>query len=228
MSRSAVRAVALGVAASLLVALAASAQNASPTAGAIVVDPADCTVAPRSFADVQAVVATPISTSLEATAAASGTLLAGDQRSFIPPAGQVADPATVSAATGTIRQFYSCLAAKNAGAVAAFVTDDFIRLYLFAGVGPFAPTIAETPPTGTPPSDTAATALPTAARGDRLVVRDVQTLPDGRVGALVDLMSDSGTREDYVLLSERNGHYLIEALRAGVDGNPTGELTPTP
>ncbi len=184
----------LALAAILLGPAAAAAQDATPPAGAPVagevLDPALCTVAPRSPASLLAL-ATP------AAAAAAAATPAAPEIPFGAFAGAPADPETAAAYAAFVREFWACNGSPDFRQVLALVTDEELRRS-------FAPedlaAIAR-PPEGTP--EAGAGPGPTTL----FAVLGVAVLADGRVGAysVVDTPGDP-------LLVEVN--YLIAAETA--------------
>ena len=187
-----------------------------------------CDVAPRPVKDLLAVVATPI-----AGAPAPGELPGEELEphgdpvpvGFTPPSGEPVDAATTAAVADLAAQYVACANADEVLALAALVTDDFLR-------GSFA-----APPSGKPGAGAGVflgtpEPRPAVARTKLLAVREVGRLKDGRIGALIDVLDPTNERSagdpstDYLLLVEVDGGLLIDEYRAGVAVPPAG--TPTP
>jgi len=209
----------------LVVAAPTAAQEATPAVGPT--DPAACTVARRSADEVAAQVA---AATPEPVADGPFELPGGDLEplgtpvpvGFAPPVGEPVDAATEAAVAEVARQYVACANADDVLALAALVSDRFLQRSFAA-----------------PPAGGAAAGVfvatpqprPAVARTTLLAVRDVWRLPDGRVGALVDLIDPTdkrargGPSTDYLTLVEEDGRWLIDEYRSGVGTPPA---TPTP
>lgn len=151
------------------------------------VDPAECTVAPRSIANIEALRATPSAGSAEQTQSPSieseGQL----------PHGQPADEQTAAAIRAVEHQFVACYNADDLPRVLALVSDDIARQIL---------TDLNDPPLSATSMATPSVPL---APGDRITlfpVSDVRILSDGRVGAMVAW----GNPSDLTTVQEANFH----------------------
>jgi ketosteroid isomerase-like protein len=100
---------------------AARAQGGTPTAGLDAPAAAECTVAPRSEDELQALfrkaAATPIPTSLE---------LAASPTPAIAPLGDPADEQTVAEISATWREFIACISAGDQARLFALFSDDMV------------------------------------------------------------------------------------------------------
>jgi hypothetical protein len=133
-------------------------QASAPVGQLITPDPSECTVAPRTAAELDAILASP----------ANGEALAEavSQPGLQLPEGQPADAATTASVEATYRQMTACLNAGNDLAAFALWTDDALRQ---AQIRPG----TETPPTPIPDGERSAFQL-----------REVRVLADGRLVAV--------------------------------------------
>jgi hypothetical protein len=202
---------------------------ASPALGQAGTPPpvVECTVEPRPLKDVLAVVATPLAEApapWELPGQEPDPLGTPVPVRFTPAFGEPVDAATEAAVAAVAAQYVACANADDVLALAALVSDDFLR-------GSFA-----APPTGKPGAGAGVFLAtpeprPEVARTTLLGVREVGRLKDGRLGALVDVLDPTNERAegapstDYLLLLERDGALLIDEYRAGVGVPPAA--TPT-
>jgi len=156
--------------------------------------PDECTVAPRSIASLEALAdlnAPEPGDFIDETLATPGTI----------PAGQPADPETVTAVSGAVRQLIACSNAR----------DPLRRLALFSDAS-LKPTFARGP------SDafvrlaaTPAIPLPAEIRVSIVSIADVQLLADGRVRATVSV--DNPTTHSHGPLGEElAGQQTLEVV----------------
>ncbi len=159
----------LGLALCALAALlptVAAAQDATP-AGGEAPAPADCQVAPRSLASLQALAATPVPTATVAPASPTP---------FAMPAGLLADEATRKAITATIHELVACINAGDLPRALALYSDRLVGRIL-PNLGPLTETSYNGAATPQP--------VPTKDRTVLIEFRDILILPDRRVAALV-------------------------------------------
>jgi ketosteroid isomerase-like protein len=144
----------------------------APAAGStpVVPDPAECRVAPRSLASLQALETTP-------PPAPTAVTWPPDVPSEADlPQGPPADPATARAIAAVAREYVACVNAWDLPRLLALVSDDSLRRSV-AAEGPI--TAEEYAEMATPyPADPAGWAT-------LLAVRDARVLADGRVGAVL-------------------------------------------
>jgi hypothetical protein len=104
-----------------------TAQKGTPTASPDAPSPEECTVAPRSEAELRAhfreVVATPIPADLEAVATPA-----------VPPTGAPADAETVAAVTATWREYLACISAGDQPRMFALLSDAMVRRQLLVDI----------------------------------------------------------------------------------------------
>ena len=167
------------------------AQDVTPIAGEGV-DPAECRVAPRPAEFFERLAETP------GAEEGGDSDTAGSPTPFAQPEGEPADEGTVDAVAATSRELVACLNAGDYLRAYALYTDDYLRRN-------FSPdeiaAIAATPE-----------AVEEAARAVFRGVRDVATLDDGRVGALVDTANpdDDGDVTTYTVFVEEGDRYRID------------------
>jgi hypothetical protein len=165
-----------------------------------------------------------------------------------PPAwlaGAPADPATAQAVAAAMREALACVNGGNYLAVAALVTDDYLRFWLREAAQRRIAASAFDPRSlgpigrraswvGSPADFLSEPAVATA--GDRVAlvaVRDVRLLADGRVGALVETADPTHAPRgatDIVVFVEAGGRYLIDeeyatpgVREAGAAADPAGD-----
>lgn len=177
-----------------LLPAATLARQATPAAdGFVTPDPAACQVAPRDVAELQAWVATPAA----AAPAAAGTPAL--------PVGEPADAATVAAITATAEELYACYNANAFLQVYALYTDRYLAASLAQeDINPEALTLFATP---IAPQD--------ADARFAIQVRDVETLPDGRVGAWIDSRNPLGGNVEsaaYYVFVEEDGAWRVDDI----------------
>jgi hypothetical protein len=161
-------------------------QETPPAADFISPDLAECTMAPRDLAALQAIAAVP-------DQAASDALLAA---MAIPgldaPAGQPADAATAEAVEATYRQMTACFNAGRDLAAYALWTDKALRQIRVQ-----------------PPATDAVQAVP-SERQTAVRVTEVRVLPDGRVVALWEERSALFADAVVQVLVRSGDRYLID------------------
>lgn len=176
-------AVALGL---TVVAAPATAQESTPATGLPVTpDPAECVAAPRPIADFAALVGTPAPAPLE-----NG----GRER------GEPTDPETTAGITATVRELVACFNAGDWQRTAALYTD--------AG---FAADFAGMTREDLRGIEASPTPIDAMGRVALIAVRDIERLPDGRIGAVV-VVGAEGTPDIYALLyfSQDGERWLID------------------
>lgn len=185
----------------------ATAQDATATTGApdpalasppVAPDPAECRVEPRPADLFDQLTAAP------AAAAASPTVVESPTP-FLLPAGDPPTADAEAAAIATVREVIACRNAGDAGRLAALYTDAYLAR------------LAALPPEERGPLATfgqEANPVPAESRITLLLVEDVRSLADGRVGVLVsidDPATDLGGPERlFAVLREEGGRYLID------------------
>jgi len=178
-------------------------------------DPVLCTVAPRSVAALQAILATPFAAVRAGTplatvfAAVIGTPPGPESPASPVPAGRPADAATVAGVTAAVRELVACVNSGDLLRQYALVTD---RLFvLVAGVlGPLPPQIVavlQATPTPSPP----------AARVAILAIRDVRVLAGGTVRAVVVTQyPGQPPAGGYAYFVKRGPRWLLDDVAGGV------------
>jgi len=160
--------------------------------------PADCTIEPRPRSDLESganPVASPASPA-DVVPATPAT----------PGAGTPADAATIEAVTATMHEHTACLALGDWPRAWALVTDRYLNEQL----AELTPELIDFMLSGD--------VLPPVAEGPRLVeVRDVEILPDGRIGAVVETVSLVEREEQReitcVWLVRESDRYLIDDIQ---------------
>jgi hypothetical protein len=178
------------------VALFVAAMHGSVVAGQATPDvpkPEACQVAPRSLPLLGA----PDPSALAPTPAPLETAAP-----FAIPNGKPADAATVAAVTATVREAIAC---RNAGefASAYALMSNRMLLQLFGGPATIDPEIAD-----------ALASEPRRVPKDRrlalVAVSDVQSLADGRVGAIVETRTGEASFRDYLFFVAAGDRWLID------------------
>jgi hypothetical protein len=190
-------AVALGVA---VLASPVAAQEGTPaTELPVTPDPAECMAAPRPTAEFAALVGTPVPAPRE---------------SFERPRGDAADAETAAAVTATVRELVACLNAGDWRRAAALYTD---AGFAVAFVGTSEQDLAVLEASPQPVEEMGRVVL--------IAVREIERLPDGRVGAVV-VTGAEGTPDMYTFLffTEGDDRWLVDDVVDGYD--PSREATP--
>lgn len=221
------RAASLALLAALLLAGGAAAQEATPVASPTAVDPAACTVAPRSEEELRTLIPAgfriAVGAITDTPAAGDGATPAADDATpaATPPAGEPADAATVAAVTDVVGQYAACLSAGNVPAIAAILTENGASTFLGFGVATFTQVTTGTRLTPGAELDPAlvdayiaALAFPVAPpaefRPTSYEVREVTRLDDGRVLATVSLATGTEVPSlDRLRLREEDGRYRV-------------------
>jgi hypothetical protein len=172
-------------------------------------DPALCRVAPRPIADFTRFLGTPAT-----LAANSATPAASSSTTFVPPQGEPADPTTIAAVATTAVEIFACYNAGDFRRATALWTDAFV-----------AQVFLNPPPTEEEIENIAASPVPRSPdEADQiLALRDVVVLPDGRVGAFVDLQFPEGLQTQYGILVQEGDRYLLDDVPyvSPIEGTPT-------
>lgn len=171
--------------------------------------PAECRVAPRDPGSIPATGASPIATG-------SGAEL---EETALPP-GEPADDETIAAVEAVLREWTACGNAGDGRRWAALFSDRYLSRWAAWDISV---TLDDRPPTDLAEFlARAPTPLPIAERLPTPNVRDVRTLPDGRVVATIDYRP-SGSEEAFVLLFARVAdRFRIDGFRPVVSaGTPT-------
>jgi len=180
-----------------VLAPAAAAQGATPPVDLVAPAPAGCQVEPRTLDALAAFLATP------AAEAATPDINTGTPVSFVAPAGEPADPATVAGVTATATALFACYNANDYLRVFALFTDEYLaRSFVDEGMTEEALGFFGMPPEARP-----------ADAWESIAVRDVRVLVDGRVGAFLvghNPEGDGVDFVDYTVFVERDGRYLID------------------
>lgn len=172
----------------------AGAQEATPVAGFVTPDPAECTVAPRTIDDLKRYIATP--TAADATP---------DPATFQVPDGEPANDAQIAGVTATVNEVNAC---ANANA--------FLRMFALYSDGYLARSI---PAEDLNPDALVYLATPIAPQEPNVRfsydVRDIVVLDDGRIGALVTTFSPYGGGSystAWMAFIEQDGRYLVDDI----------------
>jgi hypothetical protein len=191
-----------------LAVVVAAVWSVAASATPVAPDPAECRVAPRSFASLRVLAATPAPEPI-------------DTPSDVPteaelPAGPPADPATVAAIGDVARIYVACVNAWDLPRLLALRTDADVRRFLVAE-GPI----------GAAEYDEMATPLPAPpeSRATLLDERDARLLPDGRVGAILVVRHprpdhDSVTTTLFIFARVDEAWLIDDAIAVGRAGTP--------
>jgi hypothetical protein len=217
---------AVGLLLAVGVTRSAKAQDATPTVD-LSPNADECTIEPRSLADLQAMVGTPPAAG---SGEATDVALAATPVTAELPSGVPADTATVEAVTKAIRRNFACYNAGNGLAGLAGLTDEYVIKLI--GLAVFdEDTVGILSASPVPLSEDKQTVL--------YDVRDVLVYPDGRVGALVDYYgptsppdSATGLETDLFIFKEVDGVWLLDDAIQNLEGeygpvvNPRATATP--
>jgi hypothetical protein len=190
-----------------LLALAAAAGVATAAGGTPVVPaPAECRVAPRSLASLQALEGTPPAAPWPPDVATEADL----------PGGPPADPATARQIAAVARAYIACVNAWDLPRLLALVTDDYARRFV-AAEGPITAEAYAAMATPSPAEP--------AGRAALLAVRDARVLADGRVGAVLVVRhprpaADSVTVTCFVFARSGERWLIDDAIGVGRAGTP--------
>ena len=187
----------------LMAAMPAVAQDASPTAGS---RDGGCAVEPRDVEELVGFFFDPEGNSL-----ATPTAPMVDTEAELPP-GEPADPEVVEAVNATFAQLFTCFEAGQYARALALMTDDLARQ-----TGPDTSSPDEDSPeevrallesqlAGTPVVDEPG--MDDGASMDVGQGRDIRVLEGGRVGGVWTIESDAA----FVVFEEQDGQWLIDEL----------------
>lgn len=154
-------------------------------------DPTECRIEQRTIESVVAVVATPAAETPAINTPTVGT-----------PTAEPADGEMVRSVTATARESVACFNAGDFLRQLALYTDNGLRS-ITAGEGLTAEEVIAFLG-GTP------VPMPVAA-WESVRVRDVRSLPDGRVTAFFDVRNPDGTFTSFVTLVRRDDRYLVDS-----------------
>jgi hypothetical protein len=240
-TRSRRLAVSIALLAALVLSAGVDAQDASPSAALVPVDPAECTVAPRTSEELRALTLAGIDARVAEAAAtpvaADASPEAGDEETGVP-----GDAATIAAVTDAARLFTACVNAGNLPALAALFSDKEVsrslgraatfRGHVEAGL-PGTPSPRETPDPASVDAFLAQIAVPVPLPADQqasIAVRDAVVLSDGRVRviALTATRHDPTGSAELVYFEKVGGGYRYVDSRPLKDkGRATPAATPT-
>jgi hypothetical protein len=168
-------------------------------------DPSECQIAPRSDADIAALLATPDA----ATASPAATPSASPIPATALPTGEAARPDALFGINATLRELVACMNAGETARALALVTDAVgaNELHLLFGTTQIS--------LGTP------TPVAENERTPFLSIRDPRVVADGKVGAIVS--NPVNPAEAYFIVFEQHeGRWLIVSIAkteaAGVGG----------
>jgi len=180
-------------------------------------NPEECTLEPRTIAELQAIYGTPAP---EGSGEATSTIQA-EPENFVLPEGTPADEATTAAIVDAIRQNMACYNAGDYLASFSGVTDEF----LVAQVGTslfdedFVAMMEASP-----------VELAEEHQTELLNVRAVIVLEDGRVAALVDYIGHfpvdtegiNGVETDLWIFENVDGTWLLDEVTENLEGTEHG------
>ncbi len=199
----------------------AAAQDATPGGIDLSPNPDQCTQAPRTLEEIQAIAGTPAPAGAgEATAAA----LDADPHHVDLPTGEPAPKEAIDGVVETIVQNIACYNAGNYLAAFGSVTDAFLQSQV--GVALFDQDFIETI-TATP------VALPEDLQTQLLDTRDFTLYADGRVGVLVYYKSPTpqpegidGLEIDLWIFREVDGRWLLDEVIGDLEEQLRDMATP--
>jgi hypothetical protein len=194
----------------------AVAQDATPGAIDLSPNPDQCTQAPRTLEELQAIAATPAP---EATA-----IVDANQQPFVLPTGEPAPKEAIDGVVATIVQSIACQNAGNALAVFGGVTDGFLQSEIGADLlDPELIGIAAASPV----------ALPEDQQTQLFDTREFTLYPDGRVGVLVyyktptpQQTGSEGPKIDLWIFKEVDGRWLVDETIVGLEDELGDMATP--
>jgi hypothetical protein len=208
---------AVAFAAALMVVIGAApavAQQASPAASPAAMtgapDPADCTIAPRSYKNLQALIASPVAAAPAATPAAP-TL----------PQGAPVDAQTQAAVLATIHEGVACINANKIMSLLAIYSDSFVNRFLSGQ----SITKAQYDQLVTAPP------LPPDKRTEIIAVKGLVKLPDGRVAVLIvgdDLSNPRPASPTLFIMAQHDGTWQIDDFEKTPSAATPTAATPTP
>jgi hypothetical protein len=187
-------------------------------------DPAECTVADTTYDDflarVDTLTGTPRAAVMEATPTEAGT----EARQ---PRNRRPDPALRWELVLTMREAVACLNTPNTLAFFTFLTDQLLVESIARGGMPSDPMAAgAATPAATPAP------IPPEQYVTLNGVRNLRLLPDGRIGAFVDMtFPDEGPepQTDYIVFRHHEGRWLIDLIISNPQtGPPPDPGTPAP
>lgn len=169
-----------------------AAQEATPGTAGEAVDPGECRVGAPTVESLGQLLGTPAAPLEEATPE-----MAGSPGPFTRPQGPAADPATVEAITATYRELVACLNGGDLLRPFALYTEGYIR----RNISPEQVQSFRATPVPQEP-------VQVAFRG----VREAVVLPDGRVGALIDLANPTTGEQTtlFAVLAQVGDRWLID------------------
>jgi hypothetical protein len=180
----------------------ASAQDATAEVDLATPAPADCTVAPRSVDEIEALVGSGDNATVE-VALETPNAGAATPTPFDAPAGTpVAEGDTATAITDIVTQFYACRNANDTLRLFALMTDDFVVRTIDSGaIDP-----AAFANIGTPSTEVVASEHVTIA-----VNGIIEVEPDIYGVNVVGVAGDSGEEfTDYLIVIRGGDRYLID------------------
>jgi hypothetical protein len=199
-----------GLALSIMLVLSSvSAQDATPVSEAV--DPAECTVEPRTIASIARLAVKPAPVANELTPRTGE----GDAAN-----GKPVDQATIDAVTAAYREFVACLNTGDILRVYAFYTDDYLRRSLARG----AIDLERLDATPRPP--------PQSQRASLIGVHEVRRLEDDRLAARVETSNPTAEGRVAVeaILVPSGDRLLIdnEMIAAPIEARGRDAATPVP
>jgi hypothetical protein len=160
-------------------------------------DPAECTVAPRTVDEIEAILATPEAETPEASPTTLTTM----------PEGQPADATTVAEVQATLREAVACINTGDTLKILQFYSDNLIRRLLGGA------SRSQLEPQGTP------TPLTQEQMTELIAISGMVVLPDGRVAVVVtgDDHSDPSPPSDTIFYFVKVGdRWLIDDFATNV------------
>lgn len=181
---------------------AALAQDATPGTVDLSPNPDQCTQAPRTLEEIEAITATPVAQTAIVISSASDL-----------PAGEQAPKETIDGVVATVVENVACFNAGNYLALFGTWTDTYLLTQI--GAAPygrdFIDMVSATP-----------MALPQAEQIQLLDTREFTLYPDGRAGVLVYYKSPSDQQDDNVkielwIFTQVDGRWLLDQNVSGLE-----------
>jgi hypothetical protein len=208
---------AVALAAALMVVIGAApavAQEASPAASPTAItgvpDPADCTIAPRSYQDLAALIASPVAAVPAATPAAPAL-----------PQGEPVDAQTQAAVLATVHEGVACINANKIMSLLSIYSDSLVNRFLSG----------ESLSKAQYDQILDAQPLPPDKRTEITNVEGMVKLPDGRIAVVIvgdDLSNPKPPSPTLFILGQHDGTWQIDDfVKTSSPATPIA-ATPTP
>jgi hypothetical protein len=220
-------AILVGLLISFALTSSSSAQQATPVATPMAIDPGECTTEPRPIGEMRGLVEAGLP---QVVASIAGTPIASGTPRPRAISGEPADAATVAAVTDVVMQFAACTETGDLPAIAALLTEDGAAAYLSFGFLSFRSIVAggwdDTPSADIDPMQLNLylgalqlhAPLPADVVPTLYGIESVTQLDDGRVQviALMATGSEEPSQTSIVLRKEDGRYRMIFGRDTGV------------